>query len=273
MRTPRLTAPIWALALAAQPLAGQIREPEVQTYSFVSETPNVYGFWVNPGAPSVSGRSWIAGHVTFDRPANGGGWSTSQYMLSFQAGPLGFGYRHDEFDDPNGFAQGDAYTVALGLHTASSGLGLSRTWRTVGPTEGSWEIGWVGRSASGVSFGLVWRDIGSPEVRDTTRRERLIAGLTYRPPLHAFSLSAQMDYRRKGSSFRAFRIGGSFRLALPVEAIALAEWDGDGDFRSFRIGAVIKPKTATLTAGAGLDSGGDARTASAGAVLISPGSQ
>jgi hypothetical protein len=260
------------LVLGATPLAGQVREPEVDSYSFVSEAPNVYGFWVNAGATALSERSWIAGHVTFDRPASAG-WSAGQYMLGLQAGPVAFGYRHDEFEGADGFAQGDAYTVALGFETGRSGLGVSRTWRTVGATEGSWEIGWVNRSESGVSVGLVWRDIGSPQVRDTIRRERLVGALTYRPALRAFSLSVQADYRLDGREFRAFRVGGSLRLTLPIEALALAEWDGDGDFRGFRLGVVVRQRTAVLTAGAGLDSAGDARTASAGAVLESQGTR
>jgi hypothetical protein len=273
VRTPVVAGVVAGLSLAlwlgATSAAGQVREPEVQSYSFVSEAPNVYGFWVNPGATATGEPTRLAGHMTFDRP-EGAGWSNAQYMLSLQAGPVAFGYRHDEFGAPGGFSQGDAYTLALGLATGLYGLGVSRTWRTVGPTEGSWEIGWVARSESGVSGGLVWRDVGSPEVRNTVRHERLLGALTYRPGLSPFSLSLQADYRLDGGKLRALRIGGSLKLIRVLEALALAEWDGGGDFEGFRLGVIVRQQTTTLTAGAGLDSNGDARTASAGVVFDMP---
>ncbi len=261
-----------ALTLAARPAAGQTREPEVQAYSFVSELGSPYALWVNPGAAGFERPSRLIGHVTIDRP-EANGWSVGQYLLGVQAGYLSFGYRHDEFAAPGAYSQGDAYRFVLGLAARGVGLGVSRTWQTVGETESSWELGWIYHAESGLSAGLVWRDIDSPEVRDTVQYERLIGAFTFRPRRGPLAVSLQADYRTDGGEFRAFRVGGRFAFLSVLDGIALAEWDGEGDFEGFRIGLVVRQQTATLTAAAGLSKGGDARTASAGLALDTPRSR
>jgi len=249
-----------ALLLGASAALGQTRDPEPGAYSFVSGTGHGAALWVNPGAAGFNRAVHLVGHVTWDRP-EGGDWSTGQYTAGFHSRIFAFGYRHDEFQAGG---QGDAYTVALGVARAGNGFGVSRTWRTVGDAEGSWEIGYVNHGISGVSMGLVWRDIGSPTVRDSVRYERLLFAFTYRPPGASISVSAQGDYRLDGGRFDGFRIGGSTMILGSLDAFALAEWDGEGDFMALRLGAAVGGGRARLFGGAGLDSEGNARTASAG---------
>lgn len=249
-----------ALLLTAAPALSQTRDPEPGAYSFVSGSGHGVALWVNPGAAGFNRAVYLLGHMTWDRP-EGGDWSTGQYTVGFHSRIFAFGYRHDEFQ-PGG--QGDAYTVAMGVGRAGNGFGVSRTWRTVGDADGSWEIGYVNHGISGVSMGLVWRDIGSPTVRDSVRYERLLFALTYRPPDASISVSAQGDYRLDGGRFNGFRIGGSAMILGSLDAFALAQWDGEGDFEAFRLGATVGGGRTRLFGGAGLDSGGNARTTSAG---------
>ncbi len=269
MATPLSLKFSLALILIATPAFGQTREPEVWTYSFVSEPTRVSGFLINPAATGVGEPTRLSGYLTFDRPEDQS-WSTGQYMVGLQVKVLAFSYRHDEFPDTTGYAQGDAYTLAAGFATGAIGIGASRTWRTVGSAQGSWDVGWVSRTASGLSAGLVWRDIGSPVVRDSVRHERVVAALTFRPTQARYSLSGQADYRLDGGKFKAFRAGGSLRVFQTLDVGALAEWTGDGDFEGFRIGVTFWKNTATFLGGAGLSSQGDARTATGGAAFDSP---
>lgn len=239
---------------------GQTRDPEPGAYSFVSGTGHGAALWVNPGSAGFNRAVYIMGHMTWDRP-EGGDWATGQYTVGFHSRIIAFGYRHDEFQ-PGG--QGDAYTAAIGVARDRNGIGVSHTWRAVGDAQGSWEIGYVSHRITGVSVGLLWSDIGSPTVRDTIRHERLIAAVTYRPPTTPVSVSAQGNYRLDGGRFNGFRIGGSLLILGSLDAFALAEWDGEGDFMIFRLGATVGSGRARLFGGAGLDSGGNARTTSAG---------
>lgn len=258
-----------ALLLVAATADAQIREPEMQAYRFVSENGRGAGIWLNPAAMGFNGRATkVIGGITFDRPEDGS-WSTGQYVIGIAGGPLGFGYRHDEFAEIGGFAQGDAYTLAAGYASENQAVGVSRTWRTVGDNEGSWEIG-GSTHGSVFSSGVVWRDIGSPRVRGATRRERLLVALTVRPSETEAAFSAQGDYQLDGGRLRAVRLGGQFRMLETASFFALAEWDGDGDFEAFRLGGVLRLGSGVFDAGVGLRAGGDAQTGTLGATFTGP---
>ncbi len=259
------------LLLATPPAPAQVREPVVQDWAFVSERGFASAIWVNPGASAFNQPIHLVGHLTWDRP-EGEGWTLGQYLLGLQHGVLAFGYRHDEFNTGVGFAQGDAYTLAAGLPYGRNGFGVSRTWRTVGETEGSWAIGWLYRAERG-STGLVWRDIGSPEVRGTKRPERLIGAISIRPGSQ-FQFSAQADYQTDGSDFRAFRLGAAFTIMQggqgflsSLRAFALSEWEGDGDFGRFFLGLTSRRGSLTTVALGELDSSADVRSGSVGGDL------
>lgn len=261
-----------ALALAgpAPSARAQVRDPELDTYLFVSDALQSQAVWVNPGGLGFTEPFDALGQVTWTRPGDGG-WRASQYLVGAHAKILGGGYRHDEFTT-GPFAQGDAYTVALGWAAQGTGLGVSRTWHRVGPGEGSWTVGLAFRRRPQVSVGLVWRDIGSPSVRGTERPSRVVGAITVRPPRTPLALSAQVDYRTSGGGLREVRIGGTARILNVVDGLALAAWDGDGDFVGLWLGVRLPLRFRTAagaaTAVAGLDTDLNARTGSAAVQLV-----
>jgi hypothetical protein len=251
------------LLLAAAPAAGQDRAPDPRNYRFASELTDNAGLWVNPGVAGFNEQVRLNGHITFLRPGEDS-WETGQYLLGLQFQGFGFGYQHDEFDQEAGYAQGDAYTLSFGFAGKGNGLGVTRTWRTVGPADGSWDIGYAFASPNGVTLGVVWRDIGSTAVRDTILDERVVGALTIRPTNAIFSVSGQVDYKTSVGDFRAFRLGGSLTFLEVVDALILVEWNGNGDFIGFQLGAYLPGPKWFGTAVAGLESNGDARKASLG---------
>ncbi len=270
LRAKAFLSLISGLTMSASSAIAQTRDPALHAYRFVSDFGFASGVWVNPAASGFNRVNRLLGHATWDRP-EGDGWSLGQYLISLQWSIIGFGYRHDEFEEAaGGFSQGDAYTLAAGFATSQSGIGFSRTWRTVGPAEGSWEIGWLIASPQ-VTVGLVWRDIGTPTVRGIRRRERVVGGLTYVAIPDRFRISLQSDFLTRAGDFDAFRVGGRYTLVRRtlgairlLDALVLADWDGDGDFQGFAIGLMVRHRSG-LAAGVGeLDSGGDLRGASLG---------
>ncbi len=247
-----------AILFASSGIA-QVRDPDVQRYRFVSDLESTSAIWVNPAVAGFNRAVDANAHFAWNRPVESS-WRLGQYLLGLQSRKLGFGYQHDEFDEGL-FSNGDAYTLAMGFAVAGSGFGVSRTWRSVGESEGSWNIG-LSQISRQVTAGLVWRDIGSPRVRGVVLRERFVSGVTYR--VAKTSLSGQLDYQRDGGEFRAFRVGAAFRFSATAEALVTMEWDGDGDFAGLNIGAIIRQGTARAAGVAGLDGDLDARVASGG---------
>ncbi len=140
----------------------------------------------------------------------------------------------------------------------------------MGPAEGSWEIGWL-LATPQVAAGLVWRDIGSPDVRDTKRPERVVGGLTYVAVPDRLRLSLQADFLTGDGEFDAFRVGGRYTLLRRslgavrlLDALLLADWDGDGDFQGFALGVMVRHGSGTAAGVGVLESGGDLRGASLG---------
>jgi hypothetical protein len=124
-------------------------------------------------------------------------------------------------------------------------------------------------SQAGVSFGLTWRDIGSPVVRDTVLDERVVGAVTFREATTGrFSISAQAEYKTKLKEFRGFRVGGSLKPVDSVEILVLAQWGGDGDFDGFSLGFYLTDKSAMGWGVVGLESNGDIRTGNAGASFM-----
>ncbi len=140
----------------------------------------------------------------------------------------------------------------------------------MGPAEGSWEIGWL-LATPQVTTGLVWRDIGSPDVRGVRRPERVVGGLTYLAVPDRFRISLQADFLTGDGDFDAIRVGGRYTLVRRtlgairlLDAMLLADWDGDGDFQGFAVGLMVRHGSGLAAGVAELDSGGDLRGASLG---------
>jgi len=261
MQTPvRLTLPA-ALLLCATAAAAQVREPALREYRFVSEAGYASAIWVNPGASGFNRPIHLVGHITGDKP-EGGKWKLAQYLLGLQWEVVAFGYQRDEFEG-DGYDSGDSYTISGGMATGANGFGASYTWSNPGSGDASWNLGWL-FMAQNASTGIVWRDIGSPQVRDTVLDERLVGAITVRPAEAQFGSSLQVDYRTKRKDFNAFRIGGTLTLARTIDILALAQWRGGGSFDGFVIGAIWRSQSATAAGAIGLESGGDVGTASGG---------
>jgi len=259
MRTPVLLILLAALLVRASPAAGQAREPALREYRFVSEPGFLSATWVNPGASGFNRPIHLFGHITGDRP-DGGKWKLSQYLLGLQWEVVSFGYQRDEFTSDG---SADSYTISAGMATGNNGFGVSYTWTNPGQTEASWNVGWLIASQN-ASAGIVWRDLGSPTVRDSTLNERLVGAATFRPSEGTFGVSLQLDYRTKLKNFNAFRIGGNLTIAKTFDILALAQWTGEGDFDGFMIGGILRGQSVAVSGVIGLESGGDAGTASAG---------
>lgn len=255
-------AALFAVGAAVVPAAAQTRDPAVSEFRLVSDLISTSSLWVNPaGLGFHTRRSSLMGNLTWDRPKDGD-WSLGQYLIGVGADIVGFGYEHDEFQS-GAFSQGDAYTVALGVAAREAAIGASRTWRTVGESQGSWVVG-VGYVKPAAAVGLVWRDIGSPAVRDTVRDERLIGAVTAQPSRGPFILEAELDYNVNDKSLRVFRVGAGLTLRGKFRAQGLLGWDGDGDFVGFVISGDLRLGRATAWGAAGLDAGGDAGNANLG---------
>ncbi|HWO89720.1 MAG TPA: hypothetical protein VNL98_11285 [Gemmatimonadales bacterium] len=184
---------------AAQSFTGQ--SAELQLAPLARAGPAI---WVNP-AGLASRDASIEGHLTLRRDsavdfANAG--------LAIITNGLAFGYQRDRRGDGG---SGAAYALALGLGDPVFSLGISRRWyKSSGVLTGTWDVGTNWRPAPPFTLTLVWRDAGSPRMRDTAVSAVLIPGAAAR--FGAAALAAEWELVTKGLGTSAVRAGGQLVL-------------------------------------------------------------
>jgi len=212
---------VWVVACPWQ-AAAQRYAAQPARYLLTTNVSDARALWVNPAALMRGIEASLGGDATLDR--TGGALRLAQFGLSIQSRNLGFGWSHNRY--PGGFSAND-YALALALGDEALSVGATRHWFRGGLSTGSWDVAIRARVTPALEVSFVWRDIGSPIVRDTVPHEwptSIIpaAGLLlFGGRLHA-SMEAQVEADLSG--VREVRAGAVLALGWGL-ALALR-----GDF-------------------------------------------
>lgn len=212
---------VWVVACPWQ-AAAQRYAAQPARYLLTTNVSDARALWVNPAALMRGLEASLGGDATLDR--TGGALRLAQFGLSIQSRNLGFGWSHNRY--PGGFSAND-YALALALGDEALSVGATRHWFRGGLSTGSWDVAIRARVTPALEVSFVWRDIGSPIVRDTALPEwptSIIpaAGLLlFGGRLHA-SMEAQVEADLSG--VREVRAGAVLALGWGL-ALALR-----GDF-------------------------------------------
>jgi hypothetical protein len=179
-------------------------------YLLTTNVSDARALWVNPAGLVRGMEASLGGDATLDR--TGGALRLAQFGLSIQSRNLAFGWSHNRY--PGGFVAND-YALALALGDEALSMGATKHWFRGGHGDGSWDVAIRARVTPALDVSLVWRDIGSPIVRDTSLHKwptSIIpaAGLLlFGGRLHA-SMEAQLEADL--SSVREVRAGAVLAL-------------------------------------------------------------
>lgn len=211
----------------------------MRLYRLVAEADDADALWVNPaGLGMRSGFSLFSQRSQSDSDDLLFGSATSQRVWGARFGGLGLGYRHDEFPVPERTvrAQGDAYSIGLGVGREAVALGAAYTWHRVGPHASAWDLGALVRPASWLSVGVSWRDLGSPVVGGVRQDERVVAGLALRPFGTLLTATAESELDTRGGDAVQHRAGVRVLAPHGLEAFALLDFDRDVDLQNYSFG-------------------------------------
>lgn len=151
----------WVVACPWQ-AAAQRYPAQPARYLLTTNVSDARALWVNPAALTRGMEASLGGDATLDR--TGGALRLAQFGLSIQSRNLGFGWSHNRY--PGGFSAND-YALALALGDEALSVGATRHWFRGGLSTGSWDVAIRARVTPALDVSLVWRDVGSPIVRDT----------------------------------------------------------------------------------------------------------
>jgi len=151
---------VWVAACPWQAVA-QRYPAQPARYLLTTNVSDARALWVNPAGLTRGLEASLGSDATLDR--TGGALRLAQFGLSIQSRNLAFGWSHNRY--PGGFAAND-YALALALGDEALSVGATRHWFRGGLSTGSWDAAIRARVTPALDVSLVWRDIGSPIVRD-----------------------------------------------------------------------------------------------------------
>ena len=199
----------WVISCPLQ-VAAQRYPAQPARYLLTTNVSDARALWVNPACLVRGMEASLGGDATLDR--TGGALGLAQFGLSLQSRNLAFGWSHNRY--PSGISAND-YALALAFGDEALSMGATQHWLRGGLSDGSWDVAIRARVTPALDVSLVWRDIGSPIVRDTSLHKwptSLIpaAGLLlFGGRLHA-SMEAQLEADL--SSVREVRAGAVLAL-------------------------------------------------------------
>lgn len=239
---------LWAAACPRQ-AAAQLYPAQPVRYLLTTDVSDARALWVNPAGLVRGFGAGLGGDATLDR--TNGALRLAQFGLLIQSRNLAFGWNHNRY--PSGFAA-NRYAVALALGDEALSVGATRHWYRGGLSTGAWDVAVRARATPALDVSVVWRQIGSPLVRDTVLRRwpasiLPAAGvLLFGGRLHA---SVEAELETGLSDVREVRAGAVLTLGWHLALALRGDFSPTLDRRGFAV-ALTWNRTASRTTLVGL---------------------
>jgi hypothetical protein len=260
----------WAAALVmaaagARPAAAQLYPALAQRYLLTTDVRDERAIWVNPAGLARRIQASLAADVSMDRDA--GALRVAQYGVSFMSRNLGFGWKRDRY--PGGLGA-STYAVGAGLGDDVLGAGVLRRWNQGG--QGSWDLALRGHATGTIDLSLVWRDVGSPVVRDTVYRSRLVPAVGLRLAGGRFLAGVEEDVAPSLGALGQVRAGATLALG-PIVVSVRGAFAGAAAGRGIAIAIGLEGASyrGTLVGLVPSGSGGLQTFGASGALVAAPG--
>jgi len=161
-RAAALTLTLMAAALPGAAVA-QSAGGQPGWYLLTIDASDARSVWLQPAGLSQRRESSLGAHVTAQRVP--GDFGVAEYGITLASNGVAFGWHHDGLA---GAPEGTAYALGLGTGDSLAGAGISRRWyRSMGRSDGTWDVGARWRPSPGLGISVVWRNIGDFVARDT----------------------------------------------------------------------------------------------------------
>lgn len=264
---PALGLSAAALVLAAAgplPAAAQLYPAQAQRYLLTTDVQGERAVWVNPAGLARVAPS-LGADLTADREA--GALRLTQYGVAFLSRNLGLGWKRDRY--PGGVAA-SSYAVGAGSGNDALSAGVVRRWNQGG--EGAWDLALRGRATPTLELSVVWRDLGSPLVRDSVYRSRLVPAAGLRLAGGRFLAGVEGDVAPDFASVRQLRAGATLVLGAFTVSVRGA-FGGSAADRGLAIAIGLEGASfrSAFLALAPAGAGGIRTLGAGGALLAAPG--
>lgn len=254
-----------AACLATQVAAGQSVRPRSGDYEFASTVHDIRALWVNPAGLGIVADASIMAEFTLERP-QGGDLRLAQWTAGFNRWGLAIGYQRDRFsEDPNTGAL--RFGLALPFRRGAAGAAFSfysgNALDTTDARDMGLDLGFQYRLLAPVNLGIVVRNIGRPDLRDSRAPLTGAVSLALRAvPRHALLAAEVIAAERFSASGYDVSYRGGMQLSvggrLPITLITAVDLGARFAVDRWVIGfAVGGPDRVTALASGGFRSPND----------------
>jgi len=260
-----------ALALtAARPelVAAQLLQAQPARYLLTTEAADARAVWVNPAGLARSVEASVGADVTAER--SGGGARLQQFGVTLLSRNFAAGWSHDSYGGASGSA--DNYVVGTGLGDSLLSIGAARRWYRGRTGDTAWDLALRARVTPILDASVVWRNIGSPTVRDSIYYASIIPALGVHARDGRLGAAVELDMRTSLGTVREIRAGASIAFGPHFRACLRGEFSPSFDRRGFTVAitwAAAKSRSTLVTILPADASSIDA-VGAAGAVVATP---
>jgi hypothetical protein len=205
-----------------------------QRYLLTTDAFDNRAVWVNPAGLARRVEASLAADLTVERAPSA--IRLSQYGASLRSRNAAFAWSHDRYPGGSG---ANNFALGAGLGDESLSLGVSRLWYGGPRGDQAWDVAVRARLIPLVALSLVWRNAGSPTVRDTIYRASIIpAAALYLLQGH---LVAAMEGELSGDlhSLQEIRAGATCVIAAGVAISVRGEFSPGFVRRGFAVGVTL----------------------------------
>lgn len=218
-------------------------EPLARRSLLTTDVRDERAVWVNPAGLARRPQANLGADLTVERV--GGRTRLAQYGITVSSRSFGFGWEHDRY--PSGSAS-NTYVLGLGLGDDVFSGGVTRRWNQGG--QGTWDVALRGWATPSLGMSLVWRNIGSPVVRDSVYRDSFVPATTLRLLGGRIVAGAEADVAARLGSLREVRAGVTLALFERLRVSGRAAFSGRPERRGLAVLVELGAPTyrGTLTA-------------------------
>jgi hypothetical protein len=190
--------------------------------------------WVNPAGLARRVEASIGADVTVERAP--GTTRLAQFGASLRSRNAAFAWSHDRYTGASG---ANNFAVGVGVGDEALSLGVTRLWYGGPRGDKAWDVAARGRLSTLVDVSLVWRNAGSPTVRDSIYRAAIIPAAAFHVLGGRLVAGVEGEFSTDGRTLQEVRAGVTCVVGPGVAISVRGEFSPGFAKRGFAVGLTL----------------------------------
>lgn len=236
MRWPGLGVAAALVLVVACPrrATAQLYPPLPQRYLLTTDVFDNRAVWVNPAGLARRVEASLGADATIERQP--GSTRLAQFGASLRSRNIAFAWIHDRYPGSSG---ANNFALGVGLGDEVLSLGATRLWYGGPGGDAAWDLAVRGRLTPLLDLSLVWRDAGSPTVRDTIYGASVIPAMAFHLLAGRIVAGVEGDLATDLHALREIRAGATCLVAAGVAISLRGEFSPGFSRRGFAVAVTL----------------------------------